>query len=392
MKIKLSKPKGKTKKMAKGEWRYQVILILTLIIMMYPIVYMIGTSFKTLQDIFSSGLNVFTSNPTMANYIQVFKSNDILILLKNSLIIALIVTVSKIVTSVLASYCLCFMDLKHPEVIFGLFTISMFIPLSVIMIPNYLTLSRIGLNNTLIGVALPQLADAMGIYRIRQSMRSIPKPLIEVARLDNVGHLTILRRIVLPLVNPAVIAMIIFFFINSWNEYVWPMLILKRQENYTITLALQTFMDSESGSAWGSSMALATIATLVPMVLYIFAQRKIIGTFMQSGVIVGDKSVPIPEEWKSLIGNRSQVKFGIRPEHVKLMKVPEGPSVNINYVENQGDKKSIAFLIEDNIFMATTDTSFEEQETMYLAMDWNKMHLFDVDTTENIGYPENRRR
>lgn len=284
MKIKLSKPKGKTKKMAKGEWRYQVILILTLIIMMYPIVYMIGTSFKTLQDIFSSGLNVFTSNPTMANYIQVFKSNDILILLKNSLIIALIVTVSKIVTSVLASYCLCFMDLKHPEVIFGLFTISMFIPLSVIMIPNYLTLSRMGLNNTLIGVALPQLADAMGIYRIRQSMRSIPKPLIEVARLDNVGHLTILRRIVLPLVNPAVIAMIIFFFINSWNEYVWPMLILKRQENYTITLALQTFMDSESGSAWGSSMALATIATLVPMVLYIFAQRKIIGTFMQSGV------------------------------------------------------------------------------------------------------------
>lgn len=284
MKIKLSKPKGKTKKMAKGEWRYQVILILTLIIMMYPIVYMIGTSFKTLQDIFSSGLNVFTSNPTMANYIQVFKSNDILILLKNSLIIALIVTVSKIVTSVFASYCLCFMDLKHPEVIFGLFTISMFIPLSVIMIPNYLTLSRIGLNNTLIGVALPQLADAMGIYRIRQSMRSIPKPLIEVARLDNVGHLTILRRIVLPLVNPAVIAMIIFFFINSWNEYVWPMLILKRQENYTITLALQTFMDSESGSAWGSSMALATIATLVPMVLYVFAQRKIIGTFMQSGV------------------------------------------------------------------------------------------------------------
>ena len=284
MKIKLSKPKGKTKKMAKGEWRYQAILILTLIIMMYPIVYMIGTSFKTLQDIFSSGLNVFTSNPTMANYIQMFKSNDILILLKNSLIIALIVTVSKIVTSVLASYCLCFMDLKHPEVIFGLFTISMFIPLSVIMIPNYLTLSRIGLNNTLIGVALPQLADAMGIYRIRQSMRSIPKPLIEVARLDNVGHLTILRRIVLPLVNPAVIAMIIFFFINSWNEYVWPMLILKRQENYTITLALQTFMDSESGSAWGSSMALATIATLVPMVLYIFAQRKIIGTFMQSGV------------------------------------------------------------------------------------------------------------
>lgn len=245
---------------------------------------MIGTSFKTLSDIFASGLNVFTANPTTANYTSVFASNNVLRLLRNSLTIALIVTVSKIITSVLASYCLCFMNLKHPEIIFGLFTVSMFIPFSVIMIPNYLTLSQMGLNNTLLGVALPQLADAMGIYRIRQSMRSIPKPLIEAARLDNVGHFTILRRIVLPLVKPAVIAMIIFFFINSWNEFVWPMLILKREELYTITLALQTFMDSESGSAWGSSMALATIATMVPMVLYIFAQRKIIGTFMQSGV------------------------------------------------------------------------------------------------------------
>ena len=76
------------------------------------------------------------------------------------------------------------------------------------------------------------------------------------------------------------------------------------------------------------------------------------GEIDNGNLIVGDKSVSIPEEWKLLIGNRSQVKFGIRPEHVKLMKVPEGPSVNINYVENQGDKKSIAFLIEDNIFMA----------------------------------------
>lgn len=286
MKIrKSSRRQGKqTSVRNRGEWKYQLILILSLIVMMYPIVYMIGTSFKTLQDIFASGLNVFTANPTTANYTQVIEANDVWRLLRNSLTIALIVTVSKILTSVLASYCLCFMNLKHPELIFGLFTVSMFIPFSVIMIPNYLTLSQMGLNNTLLGVALPQLADAMGIYRIRQSMRTIPKPLIEAARLDNVGHFTILRRIVLPLVKPAVIAMIIFFFINSWNEFVWPMLILKRQELYTITLALQTFLDSESGSAWGSSMALATIATLVPMVLYIFAQRKIIGTFMQSGV------------------------------------------------------------------------------------------------------------
>ncbi|BDF59239.1 ABC transporter permease [Christensenellaceae bacterium] len=268
----------------KGEWKYHLILLLALAIMIYPLIYMVGTSFKTLPEIFSSGVNPIPQEPMTSNYTTVFDSLEVGRFLLNSLIIAAIVTVSKIVTSVLASYALCFMDMKHSSLIFSLFTISMFIPFSVIMIPNYLSLSAMGLNNTLIGVALPQLADAMGIYRIRQSMRTINKSLVEAARVDGIGHFTVMRKIVIPLVKPAIIAMIIFFFINSWNEFVWPMLILKQQEMYTITLALQTFLDAESGSAWGSSMALATIATLVPLVLYIIAQRKIVGTFMQSGV------------------------------------------------------------------------------------------------------------
>ncbi len=267
-----------------GEWKYQLILILSVCLLFYPLLYMFSTSFKTLNQIFSSGLKLFPTEFTLENYDTVFKSLDILRFLTNSFIIAAIVMVCKIISSVLASYALVFMNIKHRDLLFNLFTVSMFIPFSVIMIPNYLTLSEMGLMNKLLGVALPQLADAMGIYRIRQAMRTIPKSLVEAARIDNVGHFTALRRIVFPLVKPSVVAMSIFFFINSWNEYFWPMLILKRKEMYTITLALQVFLDTESGSAWGSSMALATIATLVPMVLYIFAQRQIIGTFMQSGI------------------------------------------------------------------------------------------------------------
>ena len=267
-----------------GEWKYHLILLLAVCLLFYPLLYMVCTSFKTLNQIFASGLSLFPSEPTMENYETVFSSLTVGRFLLNSLIIAVTVMFFKIISSVLASYALVFMDLKYRNLLFNLFTISMFIPFSVIMIPNYLTLSNMGLMNTLIGVALPQLADAMGIYRIRQAMRTIPKSLVEAARIDGTGHFTVLRRIVFPLVKPSVIAMSIFFFINSWNEYFWPMLILKRKEMYTITLALQVFLDAESGSAWGSSMALATIATLVPMVLYIIAQRQIIGTFMQSGV------------------------------------------------------------------------------------------------------------
>ena len=161
---------------------------------------------------------------------------------------------------------------------------TMFILFTVIILPNYLTVNKLGLLSTLLGVALPQMADAMGIIRIRQAMRTIPKSLVEAARIDKVSHFTALTRIVVPLTRPAISAMSILFFINSWNEYFWPLLILKSNTMSTITLALQQFASGESGNAWGSSMALATIATVIPLVLYLVFQRYIIGTFMSSGI------------------------------------------------------------------------------------------------------------
>ena len=109
-------------------------------------------------------------------------------------------------------------------------------------------------------------------------------------------------------------------------------------------------------------------------------------------LVVSGTRVPIPAAWREKIGGRTKVKFGIRPEHVELMKEPAGPQVQIHYVENQGDKKSIAFLLDGVIFMATAGTHFETQDTMYLKMDWDKMHIFDADTTENVGYPEGEER
>lgn len=114
---------------------------------------------------------------------------------------------------------------------------TIFIPFTITMIPNYLTISQLGFRNNIIGVILPQLSDATGIFLIRQAMRTIPGSFIEAARLENAGHLKIISTIVLPLVKPAVISTGIMFFINSWNEYVWPVLILKDKINYTLPLS-----------------------------------------------------------------------------------------------------------------------------------------------------------
>lgn len=271
-------------KTSKEKWYYHAILIVSCLLLLYPIAYMVCTSFKDTNQIYNAGLNLLPTDATGENYDAVFSSLNVAAFLWKSFAISFLAMLMKIITSILASYALVFMDFKHKNKLFLFFTITMFIPFSVVMLPNYLTIHRLGLLNQVIGVALPMLADAMGIYRIRQAMRAIPKSLVEAARIDRAGHFTAMTRVVLPLVKPSVVAMSIFFFINAWNEYFWPMMIMKSRENYTITLALQLFTASEAGSAWGSSMALASIATLVPLVLYIIAQRQIIGTFMQSGV------------------------------------------------------------------------------------------------------------
>ncbi len=276
-----TKHKNKDKRAA---IRGQIIMILIVIIFAYPFAYMVSTSFKTMSEIFRSGLNLIPDNPTVDNYIKVFTSLPIGSYLYNSTVIALIAMTAKIITSVLAAYSLVFMEFKGKNALFYFFSMTMFIPFTVIIMPNYLTINKMHLLSTLVGVALPQMADAMGIIRIRQAMRQIPRSLVEAARLDKVSHFTTMTRIVIPLVRPSISAMSILFFINSWNEYFWPLLILKSNKMSTITLALQQFTSGESGSAWGPSMALATVATIIPLILYLIFQRYIIGTFMSSGV------------------------------------------------------------------------------------------------------------
>ena len=161
---------------------------------------------------------------------------------------------------------------------------TMFIPFTVTMIPNYLMISKIGLRDCIWGVALPQFADVLGIFLLRQSMRGIPKALIEASRMEGIGNLKIMKDIVIPLVRPSILTTGIIFFINSWNEYVWPVLILKTKENYTLSLALQMYISAEGGTEFTIAMAVSVITMIIPLTLYIIFQRYIINTFAASGI------------------------------------------------------------------------------------------------------------
>ena len=226
---------------------WHLFLVVVVFLLLMPIVFAISNSFKTMQEAFNTVFQVIPLHPTLENYRHVFDKLPFVKITLNTF--------------------------KGKGFLYFIMLSTLFIPFTVTMIPNYLLISKIGLRDRIWGVALPQLADVLGIFLLRQAMRGIPLALIEAARMENIRHMKIMRDIVIPLVRPSIISTGIIFFINSWNEYVWPVLILKSKENYTLSLALQMYISAEGGTEFTIAMAVSVLTMLIPLVLYIIFQR-----------------------------------------------------------------------------------------------------------------------
>ena len=263
---------------------WHVFLVVAIFLTLWPIVFMISTSLKDLNQVFESTLNPLPWPVTFDNYTTVLGNFPLFTYIWNTFFIAAMVTISKTVTSVMAAFAFVYYDFKYKESLFNGMLLTFFIPITVLIMPNYLMMAKLGLLNTPWGVMLPCLVDGMGVFLMRQTMRSVPKALLEAAVLDGAKPRQVLTRVILPLIKPALLANSILFFINSWNEYFWPLLILQDKDTYTLPLALQMFISAEGGSEWGIAMAVATLTSLPPLILYGFCQKFIINTFMNSGV------------------------------------------------------------------------------------------------------------
>ena len=263
---------------------WHLFLVVVVFLLLMPIVFAISNSFKTMQEAFNTVFQVIPLHPTLENYRHVFDKLPFVKITLNTFLIASMVTIFKTITGLLAAYAFVYFRFKGKGFLYFIMLSTLFIPFTVTMIPNYLLISKIGLRDRIWGVALPQLADVLGIFLLRQAMRGIPLALIEAARMENIRHMKIMRDIVIPLVRPSIISTGIIFFINSWNEYVWPVLILKSKENYTLSLALQMYISAEGGTEFTIAMAVSVLTMLIPLVLYIIFQRYIINTFAASGL------------------------------------------------------------------------------------------------------------
>ena len=320
-----------------SEIGWHMILGAIVFLMLVPIVFALSNSFKTLQDAFNTIFEIIPSHPTLENYRHVFEKLPFVQITLNTFLIAASVTTFKTITSLFAAYSFVYFDYKGKQFFYFIMLSTMFIPFTVTMIPNYLMISKIGLRDCIWGVALPQFADVLGIFLLRQAMRGIPKALFVIlmgaARREGMGSLKIMRDIILPLVRPSILTTGIIFFINSWNEYVWPVLILKSKENYTLSLALQMYISAEGGTEFTIAMAVSVITMIIPLALYLIFQRYIINTFaegVQLAKTVGLDNVKVLIDFYHMVCEKENPevlrKYGkeyLRHVHFSYPSIPE---------------------------------------------------------------------
>lgn len=260
------------------------LLALASIVVLAPFVWTLATSLRLPTESFTLPPQWLPRNPDWTNYSRVFEEIDFLRMILNSAIVAAAVVLGQLVTASLAGYAFARLEFPGREALFWLIMATMMIPLQATIIPVFVLISRMGLNDTLASLILPSLPTAFGTFLMRQYFMGVPKDFEEAALIDGAGQLGIFGRIYLPLVAPGLAVLAVLTFNGHWNEFFRPLIFLLSRENFTIPLGLNVLKGyMMTGSV---SIVLAGVAmSLVPVVaVYFIGQRYLIEGIMMGGV------------------------------------------------------------------------------------------------------------
>lgn len=252
----------------------------------FPLAWMVLTSLKTSTETVKSPPVWVPAAPSLDAYRQVADVIDVRRALWNSLVIAGLTTVGILVTSLMAGYAFAKYRFRGRNVLFATMVATMFLPPIVTLIPLYRIVTQIGFDGRLLGVIVPNLANAFGIFLLRQFVAGVPDELIDAARIDGAGEFRIAFRIVAPLVAPALATLALFAFVYHWNSYLWPLTVLQGDESkHPIVLSLGRLLSyTRSAQNTNLVMAGATLAVLAPLVVFGVLQRHFVRSIARSGL------------------------------------------------------------------------------------------------------------
>jgi len=252
-------------------------LILGLVATLLPFFYIMVSSLKNDADLRKTPPDFFPQEPTLKHYLTILTDENIPIErnVANSAIVALARVLITLFTSSFAGYIFAKYHFKGKNLAFGVILIQIMIPFQVVMIPNYLLVVKFGLIDSLWALIIPSMVDAYGIFMMKQFIEAMPAELMDAARIDGASEFGIYSRIILPQMGPPLASLGIFTFMVTWNDYLWPLIVLTSPEKRTIPLLLVWFQTQHTSNP-GLILA-ASILTLLPIFfVYIFLQRWIV--------------------------------------------------------------------------------------------------------------------
>ena len=252
----------------------------------FPLLWMVLSSFKTPQESMQVPPVWWPSSFAPAAYTEVADVVEAGRSLLNSAIIATAATAGILLTSLLAGYAFAKYRFQGRDALFAGLIATMFLPPIVTLIPLYRLVSEIGLGGSLLGVVLPNLANAFGIFLMRQFIAGVPDEMLDAARVDGASELRIVFGVVAPSVVPALAALALFAFVYHWNAYLWPLTILQGEsDSYPIVLSLGRLLSYNRGAMnTPLVMAGATLAVLPPLVLFVLLQRFFVDSIVGAAV------------------------------------------------------------------------------------------------------------
>ncbi|MEU6998054.1 carbohydrate ABC transporter permease [Nonomuraea sp. NPDC046570] len=262
-----------------------VAIALAMLPPLFPLYWMVISSLKGPEELQRVPPTWFPADPSLGAFGEVFEAVPFAGAFLNSLLIAGVSTLSVLVTSVMAGYVFAKYRFRGREVLFWGVVATMFLPPVVTLVPLYWLVSSMGLADSYLGVMLPWLANAFGIFLMRQFIADIPDELIDAARIDGAGELRILWRVVTPLLMPAVVSLAIFAFVFYWNNFIWPLSILQDDSKFPVVLALTQLLSySTSVQYQNVVMAGALIAAVPTILVFLLAQRVFVQSVSRTGV------------------------------------------------------------------------------------------------------------
>ena len=276
--------KSAHKKAVAGKICVYIILILLALVMIITFLWMLSASIKSDREVFQMNPFVWIpENPKWSNYKEIWTKIPFATFVGNTVYLTIVVTALQLLTSSFAAYSFAKLEFKHKNGLFLAYIATIAMPWQVYMVPQFIMMRKMGLNDKLLAIICLQAFSAFGVFMMKQFYEGIPDDLCEAARIDGMSEYRIYAKIMLPLSKPALSTLTIFTFVTTWNDYLGPLIYLKSQEKKTIQLGLKMFI-SQYSSDYGLIMAGSVLSLIPVLLMFLFLQKYFVEGVASTGL------------------------------------------------------------------------------------------------------------